>query len=166
MLITTHTLHHAHHPGTSYPYPLLFQWPCLFPMIKSDLWFVSLSDFVLLYFFFSSSVILFCFLNSTQVRSYDHCLPLSDLFRSAWYPWVPSMLLQMARFHFFNGWVIFHCVYIYIFTQTPHLLYPFICRWTSELFPQFGYCAHCCYKHWGAGAPSDHYICIFGVNTQ
>ena len=27
-----------------------------------------------------------------------------------------------------EGWIIFHCVYM------PHLVYPFICRWTSELF--------------------------------
>ena len=31
------------------------------------------------------------------------------------------MLLQMALFHSFYDWVIFHCVCI------PHLLYPFIC---------------------------------------
>ena len=24
----------------------------------------------------------------------------------------PSMLLQMALFHYFNGWVIFHCIYV------------------------------------------------------
>ena len=27
-----------------------------------------------------------------------------------------------------EGWIIFHCVYM------PHLVYPFICRWTSGLF--------------------------------
>ena len=37
-----------------------------------------------------------------------------------------------------NGWGIFHC------TQRPQLLYPFICRWTPRLLPQFGYCRHCC----------------------
>ena len=30
----------------------------------------------------------------------------------------------------FNGWVIFHCVYV------PQLLYPFICWWTSRLLPR------------------------------
>ena len=29
-----------------------------------------------------------------------------------------------------NGWVIFHC------THKPHLLYPFIFRWTSRLLPE------------------------------
>ena len=29
----------------------------------------------------------------------------------------------------FYGWVIIHCIYI------PHLLYPFICRWTFRLLP-------------------------------
>ena len=36
------------------------------------------------------------------------------------------MLLQMALFnHSFHNWVIFHCIYL------PHLLYPFLCRWTG-----------------------------------
>ena len=50
------------------------------------------------------------------MKSYGTCLSLSDLFHWAWYPPGPSMLLQMAEFHSFYGWVIFHCVYI------PHLL--------------------------------------------
>ena len=29
--------------------------------------------------------------------------------------------------------VVFHCIYV------PHLLYPFICRWTFKLFPSLGY---------------------------
>ena len=36
------------------------------------------------------------------------------------------MLLQMALFHSFYGWVIFHCIYV------MHL-YLFICRWTFKL---------------------------------
>ena len=59
-----------------------------------------------------------------------------------------------------NGWVIFHCIY------RPQLLYSFIFRWTPRLLPLFGYCGHCCYKHWGAGVSVFHYICIFGVNPQ
>ena len=34
----------------------------------------------------------------------------------------------------FNGWGMFHCVYV------PHLLYPLFCLWTFKLFPCFGYC--------------------------
>ena len=48
------------------------------------------------------------------------------------------MLLQMALFHSFNGWVLFYCVcriYTYIHTCIPHLLYTFICRWTFSLCP-------------------------------
>ena len=33
----------------------------------------------------------------------------------------------------FYSWVIFHCVY------EPHLLYPFICWWTSRLLPCSNY---------------------------
>ena len=43
----------------------------------------------------------------------------------------------------FNGWVIFHCVYV------PQLSYPFICWWTSRLFPCPGYYKQCCNEHWG-----------------
>lgn len=35
-----------------------------------------------------------------------------------------------------NSWVIFHCIH------KPHLLYPFIFRWTPRLLPQFGYRVH------------------------
>ena len=47
--------------------------------------------------------------------------------RSKWWVFVVS-----------NGSVIFHCIH------KPHLLYPFIFRWTPRLLPQFGYCGHCC----------------------
>ena len=33
----------------------------------------------------------------------------------------------------FNGWVIFHCIYV------PHI-YPFICQWASRLLPCLGDC--------------------------
>ena len=44
----------------------------------------------------------------------------------------------------FNGWVIFHCVYV------PLLSYPFICWWTAMLLPCPGYYTQCCDEHWGA----------------
>ena len=43
---------------------------------------------------------------------------------------------------FFNGWVIFHCVYV------PQISYPFICWWTSRLLPCPGYYKQCCDEHW------------------
>ena len=46
----------------------------------------------------------------------------------------------------FNGWVILHCVYV------PQLSYPFICWWTSRLFPCCpSYYKQCCNEHWGTG---------------
>ena len=48
-------------------------------------------------------------------------------------------LLRMALLHPFHGWVVSHCVYV------PQLLYPFICLWTSGLFP-----CPVCSEHWGA----------------
>ena len=38
------------------------------------------------------------------------------------------------HYFFFNGWVIFHCIYV------PHLLYPFFCQWTFRLLPCLRYC--------------------------
>ena len=38
-----------------------------------------------------------------------------------------STLLELTQIHFY-GWIIFHCMYV------PHLLYPFICQWTSSSF--------------------------------
>ena len=43
-----------------------------------------------------------------------------------------SMLLQVASFHSFYGWVVFHCMYVCM--HGPHL-YSFICQWTFRLFP-------------------------------
>ena len=43
----------------------------------------------------------------------------------------------------FNGWVIFHCIYVL------HLLYPFTCQWTFRLFPCFLPIVNSVnYEHW------------------
>ena len=42
--------------------------------------------------------------------------------------------------------------YIYV----PHLLYPFLCRWTFRLLPCPGYCNYCYSEHWGACIFSDY----------
>ena len=39
------------------------------------------------------------------------------------------------------GCITPHC------TPVPHLVYPFICWWTRELLPPFGYCESCCCEH-------------------
>ena len=56
--------------------------------------------------------------------SYDICLSPSSLLHLVWSSLVLPMFLQMALFHSFYGWVIFHCIY------APHFLYPFLCWWT------------------------------------
>ena len=61
------------------------------------------------------------------VISYDICISLFDLFHSVWESLVPSMLLQMAWFCSFYGWVVFHCVYI------PHLPNPVIYQYHLHL---------------------------------
>ena len=64
---------------------------------------------------------------------YDICFSLSDLLHSVWQSLGPSTSLQMTQFRSFL-WLIFHCIYV------PHLLYPFVCRWTFRLLPCPGYC--------------------------
>ena len=53
------------------------------------------------------------------------------------------MLLQMALFYSFYGWVIFQCI------SVPHLLSPFLCWWTFSLLRCLGCCEWCCCAHWG-----------------
>ena len=60
---------------------------------------------------------------------YDVCFSLSDLVHSVWQFPGPSTSLQMTLFCSCYGWIIFHCIY------TSHLLYSFICWWTSRLLP-------------------------------
>ena len=50
-----------------------------------------------------------------------------------WSSDVCSSDLKTALFIFFPR-LLFHCIYV------PHLLYPFICRWTLRLLPCPGYC--------------------------
>ena len=76
----------------------------------------------------------FFFRFHTYVLAYSICFSLSDLLHSAWQILGPSTSLQITQFHFFYGWIIFHCIYV------PHLLYPFICWWTLRLLPCPGYC--------------------------
>jgi len=92
------------------------------------------------------------------------------------------MLLQMASFHTFYDWIMFHCVcvcqtcivcvciYFCVSLYTAHLLYPFICQWTLRSFPcfteicslsihfewmfNFIKCFFCIY--W-----DDHVVCLF-----
>ena len=69
------------------------------------------------------SLFLFCklfhwyhFLDFTyKVISYDICLSLSDLLHLVWPFLGPSLLLQMALFHSFYGWVIFYCSMYHFF---------------------------------------------------
>ena len=65
----------------------------------------------------------------------------SDLFLLVWWCLVVSMVLLMALFPSFYGWVVFRCMY------EPHLLYPLFCWRTFRLFPCSGYCEQCYYEH-------------------
>ena len=58
--------------------------------------------------------------------------------------------LNLTIFVLFNGWVIFHCVYMHIYVRINvcvcvcvyilHFLYPFLCWWMFKLLPCPGYC--------------------------
>ena len=77
---------------------------------------------------------------------YDIDFSLSDLLHSIWQSLGPSKSLQMAEFHYFYAWVIFHCIVLYV----SHRLYLFICQCTFRLPPYHGYQKKCCSEHWGA----------------
>ena len=59
-------------------------------------------------------------------------------------------VVAMALFHSFLWLSNFHCMYV------PHLLYPFICRWTLRLLPCLSYCKQCYNEHCGACILSNH----------
>ena len=48
----------------------------------------------------------------------------------------------------FNGWLIFHCIYV------PHFLYPFLCQWTFRLLSYLGCFKLCCSESCSAICPS------------
>ena len=55
---------------------------------------------------------------------------------------VSSISLELIQWILFNGWVIYHGVYV------PQLPYPLICWWASRLLPCPGYYKQCCNEHW------------------
>ena len=93
--------------------------------------------------FFRTILFLFFFRFHTYVLAYGICFSLSDLLHSVWQTLGPFTSLQITQFRFFYGWVIFHSIYV------PHLLYPFICRWTLRLLLYPGYCKSSCNEHYG-----------------
>ena len=99
---------------------------------------------------FSTSASLFLFWNWTifplyhfsrfHIRAlmYNICFSLSDLLRSIWQTLSLSTSPQMTQFHS-SLWVSNIPWYI-----CTNLHYPFICRWTLELFPYPSCCKQCC----------------------
>ena len=141
------------------PAHLPFHYPCSFPRVRSLSCSVILTDIFTHFLSFPLYSFSLFFIFPKWMRPYNVC-PSDWLIsqhntlqfhpcRSKWSVFVIS-----------EGWEIFHCIH------RPQLLYPLIFRWTPRLLPQFGYCGHCCYKHWGAGVLPFHCICIFGVNPQ
>lgn len=75
------------------------------PLLVTITWcFMANTLFLCLPLFFPLPI---CFLNCTGVISHSSCL--SDFLLSALYPLDPSLWLQMARFHSFNGRDTFWC---------------------------------------------------------
>jgi len=84
-------------------------------------------------FFFCWKLCLCCILNTRYEWYHMAFVYLFLIYFSVWESLLPSMLLQMALFCSFFGWVVFHCVYI------PLLPNSIIYQWTFGLFPCFGY---------------------------
>jgi hypothetical protein len=69
------------------------------------------------------------------MRTCGICLSVPGLFHLTSRPSVSSISLEMTGFHSFNGWVIFHHVYI------PHFKNKSLIHvWTSWLILKFGCC--------------------------
>ena len=126
-------------PSSSHHPPSPSTTPSSFPRVRSLSCSVSLSDishsffspfpFIPFHYFLYSpnewDHIVFFLLRLTYFT--QHYTLQFHPRRSKWWVFVVS-----------NGWVIFHCIH------RPHLLDPFIFRWTPRLLPQFGYRGHCC----------------------
>ena len=54
---------------------------------------------------------IFIFLDFNISKITGICFSLYGLFHLNEYPIHPHILLEMARFHYFYGWVVFHCIY-------------------------------------------------------
>ena len=117
---------------TSYSLRLYCPSPSLSPLITTSLFsiYVSAPFFViltsLLYFLDSTYkwchivFVFLCLTCSTQCNALQ----------------VHPCCCKWPDFFLFYGWVVFHCVCVYTYTQhteTPHLLYLFICWWTHRL---------------------------------
>ena len=89
-------------------------------------------------------VIIAIFLNSIYMCQYT-VLVFFFLAYFTLYNWLQFQPSHQNWFKWilFNGWVILHGVYV------PQPSYPFICWWTSRLFPCPGYYKQCCNEHWG-----------------
>ena len=82
--------------------------------------------------------------------SYNTSPSLCDLLHTVWHSLDSSMLLQMALFHPFHDWVIFHCMYV------SRLLHPFLYWWTFRWLLHLGCCKQCCNEHRGPCSLSYH----------
>ena len=107
-------------------------------------------------------------MSTLQVHPQLHCQGKDQAVLLLWSGWQRDLILDLVTlmvssrhsvsqlqwhkvaFAHFNGWVIFHCIYV------PHLLYPFLCWWTFRLLPCLGYYKQCCSEHWGTCIISDH----------
>ena len=98
-----------------------------------------------LFFCFAYRVIITIFLNSIYMCQYTVMvfifLAYFTLYNGLWFH--PSHQ-NWFKWILFNGWVIFHGVYV------PQLPDPFICWWASRLLPCPGYYKQCCDEHCGA----------------
>ena len=116
----------------SVPNSKFIPFPNLSPLVALNLFTKSVSLFLIV----SKFVCIIFFLLILHICDIIWYLSFSVLLHLAWQSLNPSMLLQMALFIVFDGWVIFHCVYVW------HLLYPLLCQCTLRLFPYLAYCKH------------------------
>lgn len=144
VLVPVIALFNTHHPLTSSPHSPPTSTPQFVLLTIKPLMVclpLFLSHFIFPFSPLYSSVLFLKFYE----WNHDICL---FLFQLVEYILVPSTLLQVAIFHFFDVWVTFHYIDREIedtYIHTPPHLYPFTCWWTLGLSPWCAYCWQCCY---------------------
>ena len=106
-VLTTQSQIIFHHHIFGPLYPLLLP---PFPLVTA----ILLCLWVFLFVFFSFLVhLLISVFYIPHMNQFIWFLIFSDFFCLVWYSRDPSMLLQMAVFQLFLGWIVFHCIYIH-----------------------------------------------------
>ena len=153
VLIPTSALLNAHHPFSPFSHPCPLQQPSVCSLYLRVSYGLPLS--LSFYLIFASLPLCssVCILNSSY--KWSHIFVFLWLISLSI---IPSSSIHIAA----NGKISFLLIaesYSIVYIYHIFFIHSSISG-TSGLFLYFGYCWECCYKHWGACAPSKQHTCI------